>query len=400
MYIISYIAASLIIRMGIIWIPMPYISTIEIALLIIMLLVMSNDRLSYRICVCAAILASLFISEVVALLVMRMMGLPISENGQVWFRTSPGVYTLVMAMEMMLLMVFLRTFEYVWNKAIRQCESVNLVLFSIFPISQGLLLWYNILTIVRTGGGQKYFLELSMLMVLSVVADELLLRYFGYVRTLDAEKQKAVFLEEQLHQQESYYERILHDASETAKVRHDMRNQLNTVYSLIAVGNNSEATSIIQELKDRIASPQFYCKNSVANVVMNEKAELCRAEGIKLDCSLSFDDHVGISGMDISSLLANVMDNAIHGCRESGAAVQQIRISAAVLKGYLVLTCRNTARQEPVKTADSPRSEHGWGLEILKDMAERHDGQTEITSESGIFEIRVFLKCTPEEETV
>ena len=131
---------------------------------------------------------------------------------------------------------------------------------------------------------------------------------------------------------------------------------------------------------------------------MNEKAEICRSAGIKLECELEIDGAIGVSGVELCSLFSNVMDNAVSGCRNSGAAEMSIKITAAVKKGYLVLECVNTAGPEEDKHGHTAFSEHGWGLEILEHIASRREGKLETVKEAGSFETRAFLKCRADGE--
>ena len=206
-------------------------------------------------------------------------------------------------------------------------------------------------------------------------------------------RQRAALLEQQLGLQKAYYERVMRDAEDTARVRHDLRNQLQTACALFESGNAESAKKLLDETTNRIASVQVFCENAVVNAVLNEKAERCRAEGVAFRCAAAVPGETGISEMDLCSLFANVMDNAISGCLASGAPQPEIMLSAAVRQGFLSVKCENTAKPAEKKPAAGPGSEHGWGLLILGDMAKRCGGSLRTEQRTDKYCTEVFLKC-------
>jgi len=216
--------------------------------------------------------------------------------------------------------------------------------------------------------------------------------------TADETQRRAEFLERQLAWQRAYYDRVKSDAEETARIRHDLRNQIQTAYALMGEGKGDSAGKILDGLTDKLSSVQYYCGNAVVNAVINEKAGDCRRCGAGFDCQVALGEEEGIDEMDLCSLFANVLDNAVSGCRESGAEKPSVSLSAAVRKGYLVLKCVNTAGPAGKKGPRDPLAEHGWGLDILRDMAARYDGSLETEPADGLFSVKVFLKCGPAPE--
>lgn len=366
---------------------------IEILLLFGMVLLMSDDRFIYRLFVPALLLAIMFVGEVCGLTLFSSLGIRIDTGVYQHLRDNFSTVVFVRMVVLALLTALYYFIEQVWKRATKKNGPNDLLAFTIFPLNQGLLLWYGTILARKAGGHPQDFLRLSGLTVISLCADLVMLLALKRLRAADEARRKAEYLETQMRQQALYYDHVIHDAETTAMVRHDMRNQLNAVYSLLDSGDRHNAEAIVDSLSTMIASPQKFCDNRVVNIVMNEKAESCRSAGIRLICDLSV-NAATISGAELCSLFSNVMDNAISGCRNSGAAEPFIHISAQEQKGYLSLRCVNSA-QAPKEASKrhSLHSEHGWGLVILEEIAARRDGklETEMTAEG--FEIRIFLKC-------
>lgn len=352
----------------------------------------ARDRFALRLYAGVVMLVVVQCADLLGTAFLASLGTTITTAASSSLFANPGAYVLARAATLLLEIVLLYLTVQLWNKMLKKSGSWELLIFSLFPISQALLVWFGTYTSTKSGGHTSDYLMLAVITVVSVAADAVMLLAIKRLRAGDEARSRADFLEQQMEQQRLYYRRVKQDAEDTARVRHDLRNQLQTAYVLISEGNSASAEKIFDGLADRISSAQYFCDNAVVNAVLNEKAELCLRAGAAFECSAALTGAEGISEIDLCSLFANVLDNAVNGCLDSGAEKPFIRISAAVKKGYLALNCVNSAKKREIKTA-SPGDEHGWGLSILREMAARRDGSVETVQTDSTFEIKVFLKC-------
>jgi len=365
---------------------------VQTVLLIGVILAASNDKFYLRVFAAVAGLAAMQIVDAVGTAFLASLGTQITPDASSSLFVNIGAYVLARAVTLLLEIIILYLLVVIWNRLLKKSGSWTLLVFALFPLSQSLLIWFSTAMQAKAGAELKNYMLLVTFILISVAADVVMLLAIRRLRTGDEMKRRADFLEQQMEQQRLYYRRVKQDAEDTARVRHDLRNQLQTAYVLISEGNSASAEKIFDGLADRISSAQYFCDNAVVNAVLNEKAELCLRAGAAFECSAALTGAEGISEIDLCSLFANVLDNAVNGCLDSGAEKPFIRISAAVKKGYLALNCVNSAKKREIKTA-SPGDEHGWGLSILREMAARRDGSVETVQTDSTFEIKVFLKC-------
>lgn len=84
-------------------------------------------------------------------------------------------------------------------------------------------------------------------MLCCALADVLLFRALRrYTQEQLAQKRSAI-LEEQLSQQLEYYRAVVARIEQTALLRHDLRNQLQTVQTLVDRGEEARAREILTE---------------------------------------------------------------------------------------------------------------------------------------------------------
>jgi hypothetical protein len=398
-YILGYSfgAVALRIVLGLLGLDGPdgIIQTILIPLVI---LLAARDKFTYRLMAAALLMVAMQAVDMLGTAFLASLGTQVTAAASSSLFENPGAYILARAVTLLLAATVLFALVTVWNRLLRGSGQWMLLLFALFPVSQTLLIWFSTEMVVRAGGGSAEYLTLSVYILISIAADVLMLAAIKRLRAADETRRRAEFLERQLAWQRSYYDRVKHDAEETSRIRHDLRNQIQTAYALMGEGNGETAGKILDGLTDRLSSVQYFCDNAVVNAVINEKAEDCRRCGAALDCQVALGAEEGIDEMDLCSLFANVLDNAVGGCRESGAEKTSVSLSAAVRKGYLVLKCVNTAGPAGKKDPRDPLAEHGWGLDILRDMAARYDGSLETEPADGLFSVKVFLKCGPAPE--
>jgi len=99
-------------------------------------------------------------------------------------------------------------------------------------------------------------------------------------------------------------------------------------------------------------------------------------------------------------VFSNLLDNAVSACGKVPEGARFIKLKARVDAGYLAVRMENScAPAEPGEARRAPRRsrgdrlpEHGWGLNILKTLADRHDGTLETVQEDGVYRTTVLLK--------
>jgi hypothetical protein len=368
---------------------------IQIPLSIIIIIFMSQGKVGYRLFAGAFIMLIMVPGEVLSNLMMTSLGQGISADSSYIIITNLGKFYIGRAVDLLMAGTLSYIAVLLWNRFVRNASQKSMISFVAFPLTQLLLIWYLCVLAAKTGGEMTDYIWIGSLTLASTAADAVMLVFMNRHKKLEDAQNRAEFLELQLAGQEKYYRQVMQSADETARIRHDLRNEIQTAYALMRNGDMTSAEKIFDGLADKVASPRFFCGSAVVNAVMGEKAELCREAGIELRSDISIGACPGISEMDMCSLFANVMDNAVNGCRESGAEKPYIEISAGKKKGFLALECVNSsgAGEAAPKPPHSPKDEHGWGLTILEDIAKRHDGRFESGPDGEVYRTSVFLKC-------
>ena len=139
---------------------------------------------------------------------------------------------------------------------------------------------------------------------------------------------------ETMRYQKSYYQEVESSQQTVRRMRHDMKNHLSVVETLLRDGRYEKAEEYLHGLDQEFASgTRVYCPDPVVNAVLNAKMEKAEEEGIPCEYQVDLEEALPIDDIDLCSLFANTLDNAVEAC-EKIAEREKRRIS-------LKARCRN-----------------------------------------------------------
>ena len=274
-----------------------------------------------------------------------------------------------------------------WDKLVLRTGQQVLWYYALFPVSQALLYGACLVYISATGLSAGKYALLTVIVLFCILVDVILFRSMSQLTQKAIAEERAAWSESLLLQQESYYAQILSDTEDAARIRHDIRSQLQTAYSLMAQGDNDAAREQLDGIVSQLDRVPVYCAHKVVNALLAVKAERFRGAGIPFQFHCTVPHDLPFAGVDLCSLFSNVLDNAY---KASFGLSGTVSLTAHVSHGYFCLTCSNPAQAAAKNTR---RKGHGLGLAILSDLAERYHGEVVIKQPEGQFTISVFLKC-------
>lgn len=196
----------------------------------------------------------------------------------------------------------------------------------------------------------------------------------------------------------SYEERKQYEVS---KQNHELLNikmhDIKHVLHLLE-GNSPEEAAVFRKLIEEYDGV-VRTYNETIDLIVNEKAALCRKEGITLTCLgdgrlLSF-----VNQYDAYSLLGNILENAIEAVRkidEPNKRIVSITIEARgdfvfvnALNYYADQFMMDNGLPRTTKTAE--QHTHGFGVKSIKLIAQKYGGDINIAADGEVFELSVFL---------
>lgn len=183
------------------------------------------------------------------------------------------------------------------------------------------------------------------------------------------------------------------------KLYHDINNHICCIENL--KNNNEEINEYVNSLKDEIKEFKsvYNTGNIILDIIVNEKSDICAKKGIKFICDINFSKVNFIRPIDVASIFANILDNAIEACDKvhDENINRYIRIKGTISKSYFVIKCENRKinilkfNKNKLLTDKMDKFIHGIGIQSIKSSLEKYDGEILFEDDKEKFIVNIFI---------
>lgn len=246
---------------------------------------------------------------------------------------------------------------------------------------------------ITENSNPEYYSDVgNALMLISVMLVVTCISYAFYKFSALSRRQRDT--EKNLELQLKHYEDMVIKNRDIRSFRHDYKNNLISLRSLVSSEKISEALEYIDNLHGSLTTAQsrFSTGNYLADAILNDKVLTAGESGVEIEFKGSIPQN-GITNNDLCTVLANSVDNAIRGC--SGVEKAKIKIVGNETPNGFVLNVSNPVlnkveiKNNSVKTSKSDKENHGFGIGIVKKTVKKYNGFVQLSCEDNIFKIQV-----------
>lgn len=249
---------------------------------------------------------------------------------------------------------------------------------------------------LHTGRIMPLFLWLEIIILLLLLFLYVLFYHVAVVISEHAKQEEEVhFLELQAEQ----YEALQNHIHQTRRLRHDFRHMILGMTGLADSGDYETLRDQLREYKNELDlnTPVIYCYNAALNALFNYYREMAVSEQIEMDWKLSLPEPLTISELDLCSLLGNLIENAIAGCKTVSEEHRFFSLSIMVKNTnclYIVSTnsFNGTVRRTRNGYLSTKRNGDGLGLFSMKTISEKYKGTAQFSDSNGNFYVNIMLK--------
>lgn len=285
-------------------------------------------------------------------------------------------------------------------RRLRGVPPTRLLINLLFPFSQLCIVAFLFYYVIAYSLPAWMFVLVTVVGALCGPVDLLLFKALEESEKRELSRERVRLLEEQVQAQEEYLQRLTTDIDEARRVREDVARELVAVDELLERREAEAASQGLMKAVDIMDSAcKRFCEHRVVDALVSMKAAVCEESGIRLSLDLALADDIPLPSVELCAVFSNLLDNAINACAQVPASARFIELKARVDAGYLVVRMENSC--VPLRAGErrrSPRArggrlpEHGWGLSILKTLADRHEGKLETAQEEGTYRTALILK--------
>ena len=244
---------------------------------------------------------------------------------------------------------------------------------------------------------EQYLIIMEVVPQLAIIAITVTIYIVIEMKKENEERIKEKQAYNRLETKNDYYEKVEESQNQIRRLYHDMNNHL---YNIQMMSKSSEdASEYILSLQNELkeARKARLSGNSLFDIIVDEKMNICKNKGIEFDIDVDSKNTGFIKNMDMSSILANILDNAIEACDKMTSNKKYIKLTSMWADDMFVIICENSKENEVKKIGDRfitdklNKSEHGIGIKSVEKSVKNYDGNMMIFCDDNLFKVKIMI---------
>lgn len=244
-----------------------------------------------------------------------------------------------------------------------------------------------------------YFAILMIVAIICMLSVNIILIYLAErnIKQVMAEAKSQIYAEK-FSQQAKYYDGLIAKYRVDNKKLHDIDNRILVLRSMIG-SHESHAEDELKKVDDIIKESKGIGFTGIASLdaILNNTLDRIKGSSIAFNKHIFIQELDDIIEMDFCILLGNLLDNAVEEClRLDGVERENAFINCEVkqIDNYINILVENTKRtvDDAVKTSKSDKFRHGYGTDIVQEIAYKYNGNVNIEKETAKYSVMVLLE--------
>ena len=188
--------------------------------------------------------------------------------------------------------------------------------------------------------------------------------------------------------------------TETRAFRHDIKNNLAVTQMMLDEGQIEEARKHITDMLGNVSSlsQKYATGDDMLDIIVSMKADRMEELGISFSLDGVADGGLKIKPMDMCSIFANALDNAIEAASECEAPSVSVNIKRTD-KFFIIKITNSTKEKADIGklmsssgyTSKNDKEHHGFGLMNIRRSVENYNGVLKADATDSTFTLSVMM---------
>ena len=327
--------------------------------------------------------------------IFRVVYLDDFGYGKYWTAISITNFAITLALLLIAYFGFYRPKKYyIISIPARILFIVWAVLFVVFPFIPAAMDSAD--TTLELRYGVMSVIYAAMLVILGLAAPVLLVIFSAERSMLEKNRSQEAYLAAELEYIGQYKKKQV----ETNRFRHDIKNNLALTQMMLDEGHVEEAREHLKDMLGKVSSlsPKYVTGDEMLDIIISMKADKMDELNIRFTLDGVADGGLQMKPMDMCSIFANALDNAI----EAASKCEEPFVSFSIKRTdkFFVIKITNSAEKKidigkllstSGYTSKSDKDHHGFGLMNVRRAVEDYNGILKAESDEKSFTLSILM---------
>lgn len=201
---------------------------------------------------------------------------------------------------------------------------------------------------------------------------------------------------QQSRMQYQYYDNLESQYRESLSIIHDAKRHIRAIEELYNHKEIETATLYSRNITEKLDSFQIneYTDNRVLNIILNDKMRLSEQNNIQFTCKIEDVDLQFIDNIDLTTIFANLLDNAIEACLDLQGE-KLIILQVGAFNNLIVINIKNTMDETVsdmgIIMKTNKKNHSGIGIPNVMKVVNKYNGDFNIQKEGNMFVCSIVL---------
>lgn len=243
-----------------------------------------------------------------------------------------------------------------------------------------------------------------MIMACSVVLFAVIFPIFiYYTRISEYYRERTHYQETYLQAELAHFQQYKQAQEETRRFRHDIKNNLLCMNEMLRTGKTEEAAEYLQNLLDTAdtLSAKYVSGDEILDCILSAKGEVMTQKGITFRLDGVFAGGLPWKPIDVCSVFANALDNAIEACEALHTEQRLIIMKLKATPQFWFVRIQNPVagnvdvsrlfHEKGGYTSKSNSLQHGIGTYNMKRTVESYGGIVKAECKEQQFVLEIMI---------
>lgn len=212
-------------------------------------------------------------------------------------------------------------------------------------------------------------------------------------------KKEKEMLKLYIEKQEEYIQMVIDKDTQMRRFRHDIKGHMTALHSYLQSQETERAIEYMEKIENVMGTSTIksYSGVTAVDAIIHDMSKKMKKKEIKIVWEGTIPIDCSVNVFDLCTIFMNILKNGVEACEKlSGERIIYIYVNSYNGKLYVkeknkMVGVLETDESGKLITLKEDKKNHGFGIENIRQVAERNQGYMNYHVEDGWFSIEIVL---------